>query len=277
LRPKNSRRDKNVVRQQAWRGVPIPRSRDVRLLMPPSLPRGRRFETKDDARARNLARIEVLSEREPAIAEAIDECCEASPCGLPGCAVCASPYRIYSASEILRLAYSYVGPHQLATIYLDEIEAGSLSTVSLKRAHARLRKRLERSGSQGPILVGGTEVAWIAQQRSWILHVHLLAIGVRDVAWERLRASLDDIRPGIPLKVEEIKDMKDGARAVTYLTKFTTYHRPFRRGPGGCSRAVPLPPERLAELLSWWAGYRFEDFTFLFGARRRGGRIVPEI
>jgi hypothetical protein len=263
--------------EELWRGVPIPRSRDVRLLMPPSLPRGRRFETKNDARTRNLEHIEILCEREPAIAEAIDECCsEPSPRGLVGCAVCGRCYRIYSASELLRVGNRYVGPHQLATIYLDEIEAGSLSTVSIKRAHARLRKRLERSGFQGSILVGGTEVAWIAKQRCWILHVHLLAIGVRDVAWERLRASLDDIKPGIPLRVEEIEDVKDGARALTYLTKFTTYHRPFRRGPWGRSRAVPLPPARLAELLSWWAEYRFEEFTFLFGARRRGGRIVPE-
>src|SRR5271170_6356940 len=126
LRP-NSRPD-----EELWRGVPIPRSRDVRLLMPPSLPRGRRFETKNDARTRNRQHIEILCEREPTIAEAIDECCsEAPPLGLVGCAVCGRCYRIYSASELLRVGNRYVGPHQLATVYLDEIEAGSLSTVSI--------------------------------------------------------------------------------------------------------------------------------------------------
>src|SRR5271170_3635352 len=115
LRP-NSRPD-----EELWRGVPIPPSRDVRRLMPPSLPRGRRFETKNDARTRNLEHIEILCEREPAIAEAIDECREASPCGFPGCALCALSYRIYTASELLRVGNRYVGPHQLATVYLDEI------------------------------------------------------------------------------------------------------------------------------------------------------------
>ena len=45
------------------------------------------------------------------------------------------------------------------------------------------------------------------------------------------KALLDDIKPGIPLVVEEIEDAKDRAPALTCLTKFTTYHRPFRRGP----------------------------------------------
>ncbi|MGO9741545.1 MAG: hypothetical protein ACLPN5_08550 [Roseiarcus sp.] len=33
---------------------------------------------------------------------------------------------------------------------------------------------------------------------------------------------------------------------------------------------------RLAELARWWALYSFDDFVFLYGARRRGGRIVVE-
>ena len=258
-----------------WRGVAIPRSRDVRLLMPPTMPRDQRFESMREARTRNLARIEVLSEREPDIADAINECGhDGAASDSPGCAVCARDYQIFFTSETLGVARNYAGPHKVATIYLDATEAGSLSEVSIERAHARLRKRLQRGGFRGSVLVGGTEAAWIARERSWIVHVHVLAIGVQPSSWERLRASLGEVGAATPLKVEALKD---DARALSYLTKFATYHRPFRRGSGGPSRAFPLPPARLAELAAWWAEYGFEDFAFLFGARRRGGRIVPEV
>jgi hypothetical protein len=37
-----------------------------------------------------------------------------------------------------------------------------------------------------------------------------------------------------------------------------------------------LSTERLIEWAAWMAKYKFEDFAFLFGARRRAGRIVVE-
>ena len=193
---------------------------------------------------------------------------------LAPCALCARRYRIYFTGEMLAVAHAYVGPHEFATIFLDAVEAGSLPDASLKRAHAALRQRLNRSGFKGSVLVGGTEAAWIAADRHWILHLHLLAIGVRPNSWERLRAKLGDFGHAVPLKVEALNDE---ARQLSYITKFTTYHRPLKRGPGGPSPAFPLPPARLEELATWWASHRFEDFAFLYGARRRGGRIALEV
>lgn len=192
---------------------------------------------------------------------------------MPICAQCARPYRVYFTSEALAVAQAYVGPHEFATVFLDTIDAGSLPNASLERAHAVLRKRLNCSGFRGSVLVGGTEAAWRAADRRWILHLHLLAIGVRPNSWERLRAKLGDYGHAIPLKVEALND---DARQLSYLTKFTTFHRPLKRGPGRPSPAFPLPPARLEELAKWWAGHRFEDFAFLYGARRRGGRIALE-
>ena len=257
-----------------WRSVPVPPARDVRRLLPPWMPRRQRFETLLEAETRNLARIEVLANRGSAIAETLYECGEGSPCDLPTCARCARRYRIYFTGEALAVAHAYVGPHQFATIFLDAVEAGSLPDASLKQAHAALRKRLDRSEFRGSVLVGGTEAAWIAADRHWILHLHLLAIGVRPDSWERLRAKLGDYGPAVPLKVEAVNDE---VRQLTYITKFPTYHRPLKRGPGGPSPAFPLPPARLEELATWWARHRFEDFAFLYGARRRGGRIALEV
>lgn len=116
-------------------------------------------------------RIEILADRGSAIAEALYECDAASPCDLPVCALCARQYRIYFTGEALAVADAYVGPHEFATIFLDTVEAGSLPDASLKRAHAVLRKRLDRSGFRGSVLVGGTEAAWIAADRHWTLPI----------------------------------------------------------------------------------------------------------
>jgi hypothetical protein len=230
------------------------------------------LETLADAEALNLIRIDALSDCAPKIAAAIEGCEASAPCNLPICAKCSCYYRRPLIRELVRIAKSYKGPHQIATIHLETIPAGSLATATIKRALDRLRKQFQRCGFVRSILVGGAEVGWDEKSRSWILHVHLLAIGVPEEAWTNLRAALRNSGTATPLKVQPLRDVE---RQVSYVSKFTTYHRPLGRDGGGRSPAVPLPPTRLAELAAWWARYRFEDFVFLYGARRRGGRIVP--
>ena len=41
-----------------------------------------------------------------------------------------------------------------------------------------LRKRLDRAGFKGAIVVGGIEVAWQENWQRWLLHAQVLAIGV---------------------------------------------------------------------------------------------------
>ena len=84
------------------------------------------------------------------------------------------------------------------TIYLDAFPPGTLSTANIKRAHNRLRKRFERHGLRGSLLIGGTEVKWDSATRPWILHVHLLAIGVPPAGWKRLRKALRAAGPKFP-------------------------------------------------------------------------------
>ena len=79
----------------------------------------------------------------------------------------------------------------------------------MKLAHEALRKTLQRSGFEGSVLIGGTEIAWLARHNLWILHCHLLAIGVLQADWDRLRESLPDVNPAAALKVQALKDFAE--------------------------------------------------------------------
>ena len=257
-----------------WQDVPIPKSRDICLLRPPSLPPGERFETLIDATGIDNANIARLLNFRPDLAAEIERCDEEGECAtLPISARAARRYRRYFTAELLRIAEEREGPHQTATIYLRAFPAGELEAADLKLGHGVLRKTLQRSGFEGSILIGGTEIAWTTRHNLWILHCHLLAIGVPQADWDRLRQSLPDATPAAALKVRALKDF---AEQLSYCQKFNSSHKPGKRGPNGRARAYPLPTEPLIEWAEWMAKRRFEDFAFLIGARRRGGRIVVE-
>jgi hypothetical protein len=231
------------------------------------------LETQAQAEARNLKRIDNLINREPEIAVAVEACCPDAPCDLPICALCSRRFRFPFIRELVRIAKSCGGQGEIATIDMGTVVAGSLAAATLERLRDRLRKQLQRNGFAGSILIGKIEAGWSNKRKTWIVHAHLLAIGVPDEAWAKLRAALRNSESAIPVKVQSLRDVE---RQVSYIIKFTTYHRPLDRDGGGRSRAVPLPLARLAELAAWWTRYRFGDFVFLFGARRFGGRVVVD-
>ena len=235
---------------------------------------GRRpqLQTLAQAQAQNLKRIDALIDRAPEITAALEACDPDVPCCLVICAVCSRHHRFRMIRELLATAKSCPGQHEVATIFLETFPVGTLAAADVKRAHNRLRKRLERSGFGESILIGGTEVEWDSATRTWILHVHLLAIGAPPAAWKRLRRALRGVGPKFPVKVQRLRNPE---RQISYSVKFVTYFRPQSRGGAARAPAVPLPPDRLAELAAWWSGYTHNDFTFLFGAKRRGGRIFP--
>ena len=154
---------------------------------------------------------------------------------------------------------------------LATYEAGHLEEADIGQNHEQVRQRLNRAGFRGAVLIGGTEVAW--KNGRWLLHLHLLAIGVEKADWRALRARWPSVDEAIPIKVDQLRDAE---RQLSYLQKFATYHRPGARGLSGPGRPYPLPPAQLEELITWWSQYGFADFLFAYGARRRGTRIVVD-
>jgi hypothetical protein len=258
-----------------WRKIAIPQSHDIRRLAPPSLPRNKRFETLGDVKARKMKLTEILESRESDIADALHDCAPDARCLIPGCPECSRLYRGYLFSETMRVnELPIAGDREFVTAYLATIPAGSLSCVRIKDEHLKFRKRLERLGFHGSLLIGGTEAAWKQEERVWILHLHILAIGVDPTAWEKLRKTMGNTGRAIPLKRDPLRDP---VRQLGYAQKFVTFHRPARRVGKTPSTPYPLKGPQVAELCRWWANHRLEDFMFLFGARRRVGRIDPEI
>jgi hypothetical protein len=222
-------------------------------------------ETRREAEERNEERLKVLLPRLPDVGRALLKCNGARHrCSLPICAVCTRAYRQGPIAQLHALANAYVGPHEVATIYLSLIRPGCLAAVDVPRAREMFRKRLDRAGFKGAIVVGGIEVAWQENWQRWLLHAHVVAIGVDADAWEQLEAALED--SGTAKPVDHVP-LRDPAEQLSYCIKFVSYHQPGRR-------LVPLPPDRLVELAAWWSRHRFEDFLFAYGARRRGGRLV---
>jgi hypothetical protein len=224
-------------------------------------------ETLADAERLNDEQLYVLLPALPVIGRALQKCHGVNPgCLLPICAVCARDYRVDPIAQLHALAGAYPGPHEVATIYLKLFAPDSLADADLRRTGEMLRKRLDRAGFKGAILVGGIEVAWQENWQRWLLHAHVLAIGVDPTAWQRLEAALKNSGTWRPIEVDELRDPD---KQLSYCIKFVTYHQPGRR-------LVPLPADRLVELAAWQSQYRFEDFLFAYGARRRGGQLVVD-
>ena len=224
-------------------------------------------ETRADAERENDERLKVLLPRLPAIGRALLQCNGANHrCSLPICAVCARDYRPGPIAQLHALAHAYAGPHEVATIYLRLFPPGSLADADLPRTHEMFRKRLDRAGFKGAIVVGGIEVAWQENWQRWLLHAQVLAIGVDAQAWQQLEAALRDSGTADPVMP---KPLRNPDKQLSYCIKFVTYHQPGRR-------LVRLPPDRLVELAAWCSRHRFEEYLFAYGARRRGGRLVVD-
>ncbi len=226
------------------------------------------LESVADAEAQNRDRADQLVDLVPETAIALEASEASAPCGLIICALSSRRFRFSRIRQFVRTAKRFPAGREAATIHLATADA--LETLDLKKAVGRFRTRLKRCGFAGSLLIGGIEVAWLSRDRKWILHVHVMAVGVSAEAWARLEDKLADCGRSDPVDHEELVNPE---RWLSYALKFVTYYK-LRRG--GRESKVSLPPDRLAELASWWAHYQHDDFVFLFGARRRGRKIDVE-
>jgi hypothetical protein len=157
------------------------------------------------------------------------------------------------------------------TLFCEAIPEGQLHRVEIAKLHDRVRQRFRRTGLGNIVAFGGTEVAYRARQKDWLLHLHLLVGDAKDAALESLRASSETREIRVPLRISQLVDPP---RQIGYLLKFSTFHWPGAQSSARRARAYPLPQPRFEELARWYRDYEFTDFTFLLGARRRGGRIL---
>ncbi|MGC1862098.1 MAG: hypothetical protein WA733_13495 [Methylocystis sp.] len=257
-----------------WERVRVPARLDLAKLLPASLRKGKRFETLDDARAYSAATQAVLrrTKREQYLrhAEALEDCANGDrTCAQPFCPCCARPFRRWLTANLLELAND-AADAKVLTIFAETFETGRLCDADILLAQRRLRQRLRRCGFVGSLVIGGTEVSYSARTETWTLHFHVVVVDAKPNTIRLLiEKSAKDWRWAV-----KCEDLRDRVRQLSYLQKFSTFHRPGRARPGQRARAFPLPKAQLLELVDWLSSYRFEDFTFLFGARRRGKRIV---
>jgi hypothetical protein len=105
-----------------------------------------------------------------------------------------------------------------------------------------------------------------------MLHVNLVVIGGQKEALDKFEESFatSDIERAV-VKVA----VNDPAKQLSYMLKFTTYHRPYEQRSGKKGQATPLnAPEHLA-LVQWMSKRSFKEFMFLFNSRQGVDSIVP--
>jgi hypothetical protein len=257
-----------------WENVRIPARIDLAELLPEHLPKAVRFETRSDVVERSLATEQRLRKAARGLhdmAKILADCrASHDPCRHPICPICARHFRRWFAANVMAIARKISNPVTL-TLFCDILPEGKLHGADLAKIHDRVRHRFRRAGLGDIVAVGGTEVAYRADQQDWLVHLHLLVGNVEKSALERLRAAWakSDMRAAL-----RISPLVDPDQQIGYLLKFCTFHRPGGQSSARRARAYPLPPPRFEELARWFNDYEFYDFVFMLGARRRGHRIV---
>jgi hypothetical protein len=252
-----------------WNREAPPRRRDLKYLRPSPLPKGKRFETKADVLEEGHRSEQVLGKCEQS--RTLAECsANTIDCCKPYCPKCARAFRRWFAGELLRITEVDQRPMHIMTVLLKSSERDDICQLDPKAFRHLLRKRIQRSPLAGACIVGGFEVVYRARDSKWILHINLLVIGPKPAALNEFQKQFKSSfsRPIL------VAQLKDPAEQLSYVLKFTTYHRPFEQtGPRKAS-ARPLNRSEHSALVRWMHQRRFQDFLFLFNAVRRGATIA---
>jgi hypothetical protein len=269
--PKKNRRKAPFYRRRK----PKP-EHDIRLRRPSSLPLGERFETLQDARRYSLDsehKLDLLAPQQDQLSNYLNECRTlAQRCDQPYCSLCARPFRVWFIGELLRIIESIGSePVYTLTILLEAASYDEICRLDVKGYDAELRKRLSRNGLAEAVVIGGYENIYRARTKTWVLHINLVIIGGTIKAVEKFKATFFDSDIEKPVLIETLENL---AIQLSYVLKFTTYHRPFKQCGSKKGPAVPLNPREHCALVSWMAQWKFSDFMFLFNARREGAKIV---
>jgi hypothetical protein len=266
---------KNRQKSPFWRRQTPNREYDIELLRPAGLGRGKRFETLADAQEeseRSETLLRSFSGGSKELADFLAECRAGDyECNKPFCPICARKFRRWFIGELLRITKGRE-PVRIYTILLEEAPRGKINDLDPTTVQHRLRKQLERAGLGKVPVIGGLEIVYKARKRVWLLHANLVMIGGKKAAHKKFTQGFKggDIERSITRA-----RLKKPPKQLSYVLKFTTYHRPYEQQGSAKTEAKPLNPKEHAALVKWMSQFAFKDFLLLINARRQGGtRIV---
>jgi hypothetical protein len=255
-----------------WRRRIPPKKRDITLLRPLSLDKGKRFETEEDANAESLRSEGLLKSTNRASLPKQYLCeCRAGHyhCEKTYCPICARDFRRWFIGESLRIVDQCRRTGRVMTFLLAK--SRNIEDLDPNEHRHLLRKRLDRAGLASAYCIGGFEIIYRARDKHWVLHLNLLVLGGVKSALNMFEASFSSSKLFRPC---QSVPLKNPAEQISYLLKFTTYQRPFRQTGSKKSPARPLNAREHAALVTWMAQYRFVDMMFLYGLRRKGDRLI---
>jgi hypothetical protein len=273
-RPKSTAMEQERKKPPFWRrNTPKPEY-DISVLRPANMPTGQRFETLADARKESERSEKLLlsfSGGNKVIGEYLQECRDGYyECNKPFCPICARQFRRWFVGELLRVTEGRNDVH-IYTILLKEAATDKINELDPTSFRASLRKRLQRSGLAKIPVIGGFEIVYKAAKRVWVLHANLVVIGGNKSAHKKFKEMFhaDEIDRALVRAA-----LKDRAEQLSYVLKFTTYHRPYEQQGPTRPPAKPLNTREHAALLKWMSQFEFADFMLLINARRQGGKKI---
>ncbi len=249
----------------------VPRRFDIARLRPDHLPRGQRFETEPDARARRDADRERF-EGIAGLAEVADllwSCSADSPCAEVCCAVCGRRFRRWFTGQALRLQADL--DLEVITVALELVASKELTQCDLLVAKRRVAQKFRRAAPSAKFVLGGLEAEYRQGDDAFLVHAHLLISRLPRDEQKALKSAFADIGVTRAVKVQALRDP---AAQISYLLKFPTFHRPAPQNGPRRPKAIPLPGHALRQLTLWRAQHGFLDFVFMMHLRRRGGDLV---
>ena len=264
---------KREPKPKFWdRGNPSPLY-DIEVLRPASLPKGKRFETVTDSDQESIRSENLLSSTKggkSVLREYLQECRDGHyHCYQTFCPRCARTFRRWFIGELLRTTEKRNPVHML-TVLLEAAPSNKIDTLYSNRHRAHLRKRLQDAGLGDIPVIGGFEMIYRAHEKQWILHINLVIVGATGQALAKFQRSFAESTIERPVVKVPVKDRPE---QLSYVLKFTTYHRPYKQSGSRKSQAMPLnAPEHYA-LVKWMSQFEFNDLMFLFNARRLGPAI----
>jgi hypothetical protein len=184
------------------------------------------------------------------------------------CPSCARDFRRWFIGDALRAVDLCPETSRVTTVLLAR--SGDIQDLEPANYLRLIRRRLNQAGLYDVQVIGGFEMVYRAQDKSWVLHINLLFLGGKRLALSKFEHSFASTQFVRPTQTVLLKDLPE---QLSYLLKFTTYHRPFRQTCAKRPPAKPLNAREHVALVNWMSKFEFTDMMFLHRVRREGDRL----